>query len=179
MASTLTRTLNLGAAILCVLASVFVLAEAQAANGQIIPAPKQLSPSEGKFALGPEARIVLADGKSAEDRFAAQDFIDDAKQAAGVNLKLGRNSARREILIGQIDLPRIQQALKRSGVTLGQRMTDEGYLIAVSSNEAVVAGKTPTGTFYGIQTLKQLVRGEGAGAFIPGVGIVDWPTIRW
>jgi len=179
MTSTLTRTLGLHAAIVCLIASAFVLAEAQPANGQIIPAPKQLSPSEGKFALGPEARIVLADGKSAEDRFAAQDFIDDAKQAAGVNLKFGGNSARREILIGQIDLPRIQQALKRSGVALDQRMTDEGYLIAVSSNEVVVAGKTSTGTFYGIQTLKQLVRGEGAGAFIPGVRIVDWPTMRW
>jgi hexosaminidase len=179
MTSTLTRTLNLGAAILCVLASAFVLAEAQAANGQVIPAPKQLSPIEGKFALGPEARIVLADGKSAEDHFAAQDFIDDAKQVAGVNLKLGGNSARHEILIGQIDLPKIQQALKRSGVALDQRMTNEGYLIAVSPNETVVAGKTSTGTFYGIQTLKQLVRGEGAGAFIPGVRIVDWPTMRW
>ena len=102
MTSTLTRTLGLHAAIVCLIASAFVLAEAQPANGQIIPAPKQLSPSEGKFALGPEARIVLADGKSAEDRFAAQDFIDDAKQAAGVNLKFGGNSARREILIGQI-----------------------------------------------------------------------------
>src|SRR5258706_3848301 len=179
MTSTLTRTLNLGAAIRCVLAAAIVQAEAQAANGQIMPAPNHLSPSEGKFALGPEARIVLADGKSAEDRFAAQDFIDDAKQAAGVNLKFSGNSARREILIGQIDLPRIQQALKRSGVALDQRMTDEGYLIAVSSNEVVVAGKTSAGTFYGIQTLKQLVRGEGAGAFIPGVRIVDWPTMRW
>src|SRR6266404_774660 len=179
MTSTLTRTLNLGAAILCVLAAAFVLAEAQAAHGQIIPAPKQLSPGEGKFALGPEARIVLANGKSAEDHFAAQDFIDDAKQAAGVNLKFSGNSARREILIGQIDLPRIQQALKRSGVALDQRMTDEGYLIAVSSNQVVVAGKTAAGTFYGLQTLKQLVRGDGAGALIPAVKIVDWPTMRW
>src|SRR6266404_1582423 len=179
MTSTLTRTLNLGAAILCVLAAAFVLAEAQAAHGQIIPAPKQLSPGEGKFALGPEARIVLANGKSAEDHFAAQDFIDDAKQAAGVNLKFSGNSARRTILIGQIDLPRIQQALKRAGADSGQKLTDEGYVLAVSLNEVVVAGKTSTGTFYGLQTLKQMVRGEGAGAFIPGVKIVDWPTMRW
>ena len=118
MTSTLTRTLNLGAAILCVIASAFALAEAQSANLKIIPAPKQLNESEAKFELGPAARIVLADAKSAEDRFAAQDFADDLRQAAGVNLKLGGNSARREILIGQIDSPRIQQALKRSGRSL-------------------------------------------------------------
>src|SRR5882672_3567167 len=112
MTSTLTRTLSLSAAIVCLMASAFILAEAQPANVQIIPAPKQVNQSEARFALGPEARIVLADGKSVEDRFAAQDFVDDVKQTAGVNLRFGGNSARREILIGQISLLRIQQALK-------------------------------------------------------------------
>ena len=179
MTSTLTRTLNLGAPILCVIVSAFVLAEAQPATVQIIPAPKQLTQSEGRFDLRPEARLVLADSKSVDDHFAAQDFIDDVKQAAGVNLKFAGNSVRHEILIGQIDLPRIQQALKRAGADPGQQLADEGYVLVVGVNEVVVAGKTPTGTFYGLQTLKQLVRGEGAGAFIPGARIVDWPTMRW
>jgi hexosaminidase len=178
MTSTLTRTFKLGAAILSVIAAAFVLAEAQSAI-QIIPAPKQLNQIEAKFELGPGPRIVLADAKSAEDRFAAQDFADDLRQAAGVNLKLGGNSAHREILIGEIDSPRIQQALKRLGVAVDQALTNEGYLLAVGPNEVLVAGKSSTGTFYGLQTLKQLVRGEGAGAFIPGVKIVDWPTMRW
>ena len=178
MTSTLTRTLNLSAAIVWLIASAFVLAAAQPANMQIIPTPKQLNQSEGRFDVGHEARIVLADSRSAEDRFAAQDFADDMKQAAGLSLSIG-NSARRTILIGQIDLPRIQQALKRAGADPGQKLTDEGYVLAVSLNEVVVAGKTSTGTFYGLQTLKQLVRGEGAGAFIPGVKIVDWATMRW
>lgn len=179
MTSTLTRTFKLSAAILCLIASAFVFAEAQSPNIQIIPAPKQLNQIEAKFELGPGPRIVLADAKSAKDRFAVQDFADDLRQAAGVNLKLGGNNARREILIGQIDSPRIQQALKRSGVAVDQTLSNEGYLLAVGSNEVVVAGKSSTGTFYGLQTLKQLVRGEGAGAFIPGVKITDWPTMRW
>jgi hexosaminidase len=178
MTTTLARTLILSAAIVCVLASAFARAEAQSPNVQIIPAPKQINVSEAAFVIGREARIVLADGKSVEDRFAAQDFVDDVKQTAAVSLRLGGN-ARREILIGQIDLPRVQQALKRAGVDPGQKLTDEGYVVAVSPNEVIVAGKTSTGTFYGLQTLKQLVRGAGADAFIPGVKIVDWPTMRW
>jgi len=179
MTSTLTRTLNLGAAIVCVITATFVLAAAQPANVQIIPAPKQLNQSEGRFDLTPEARLVLADGKSVDDRFAAQDFVDDVKQTAGVSLKFASNSVRHEILIGQIDLPRIQQTLKRAGVDPGQQLAAEGYVLVVGANEVLVAGKTSTGTFYGLQTLKQLVRGEGAAAFIPGVNIVDWPTMRW
>lgn len=30
-----------------------------------------------------------------------------------------------------------------------------------------------------MQTLKQLVRGEGASALVPAVRIADWPTMRW
>ena len=179
MTSTLTRTLNLSAAIIFVLAATFVLTEAQSVNVQIIPAPRQLNQSEGRFDFGADARIVLADGKSDEDQFAARDLADDLKQAAGVNLKVGANSARREILIGRIDLPRIQQALKRAGADAGLKLTDEGYVLVVGANRVVVAGKASSGTFYGLQTLKQLVRGEGAGAFIPAVKIVDWPTMRW
>jgi hypothetical protein len=168
------------AAIVCAIVCVCGQAGAQSPSLQIIPAPKQVSPSEAAgFLIGREARIVLADDKSADDRFAAQDFVDDMKQAAGVNLKIG-GSSRGEILIGLIDLPRIQQALRRGGLDPAvQEVTNEGYLLTVHRNQVVVAGKTATGTFYGLQTLKQLVRGEGASALIPGVNIADWPTMRW
>jgi hypothetical protein len=178
MTPTLTRTLNFSAAIVCLVTSAFVLAAAQPANVRIIPAPKQITENEGRFALNPEVRIVLADSKSGEDRFAAEDFIDDVRQTAGVNLKFA-NSSRRAILVGQLDSTKIQQALKRAGAVSDQQLTNEGYIVFVASNEVVIAGKTSAGTFYGLQTLKQLVRGDGAAAFIPGVRIVDWPTMRW
>src|SRR5713101_3379399 len=179
MKTTLTRTFILRTAILGAFAFACVGANAQAPNPQIIPAPKQLTAKEGKFDIGLDTRMALADGQSAEDRFAAQDFIDDVKQAAGVTVRFGGNSARREILIGRIDLPGIQQALKRAAVNPMQQSNDEGYILSVGLHEVVVAGKTDTGAFYGMQTLKQLVRGDAARAFIPGVKIVDWPTMRW
>jgi hexosaminidase len=167
-------------AIVCVIASACVLAKAQSTRLGVIPAPKQVSPSDAaEFLIGRGSRIVLADDKSVDDRFAAQDFADDVKQSAGVNLKIG-GSARGEILVGLIALPRIQKALKRAGLDPEvQKLTDEGYLLTVSGKQVVVAGKTPAGTFYGLQTLKQLVRGEGTSALIPGVNIADWPTMRW
>src|SRR5258708_4150080 len=179
MKTTLTRTFIWRTVILGVFAFACVAANAQTANVQIIPAPKQLTAGEGRFDVGLDARIAVADSQSVEDRFAAQDFIDDVKQTAGVTVRLGGNGARREILIGRIDLPRIQQALKRTGIASTQQLTDEGYLLSVGLREVVVAGKSTSGTFYGLQTLKQLVRGEGPNAFIPGLKIVDWPTMRW
>jgi len=175
MGTTLTRTKILGFAILSTL--VFASANAQSSNVQIIPEPKQLTVGDGSFLLGRDARIVLADSKSAEDRFAAQDFIDDVKATAGVALAMGKS--RRDILVGRIDLLPIAQALKRSGTAPPSSLNEEGYMIVVSADHVIVAGNTVAGTFYGLQTLKQLVRGEGASAFIPLVKIIDWPTMRW
>src|SRR5437660_1727506 len=179
MRGTLSRTLILRAAIMCAFAFGFVSLRAQSSNIQVIPKPKQVNASDGRFEIGRDTRIALADTKSVEDRFAAQDLIDDLKATADLALSIGKGKPRRPIVIGRLELPSITQALRRNGVERPATLNDEGYALLVSPNEVVVAGKTTAGTFYGLQTLKQLVRGEGAGAFIPSVKIIDWPTMRW
>ncbi|HKP38011.1 MAG TPA: glycoside hydrolase family 20 zincin-like fold domain-containing protein, partial [Pyrinomonadaceae bacterium] len=161
MSTTLTRTLIVRLAIVCSLGAVSTSLYGQPATLKVIPAPKQVSPTESEFRIKRETRVVLEDSKSAEDRFAAEDFVTDLKLTADVTLKIGGGRSS-EILIGLIDRPRIQQALKRGGFDpTAQALTDEGYLLTVGRKQIVVAGKTTTGTFYGLQTLKQLVLGEG------------------
>ncbi|HEX6188846.1 MAG TPA: beta-N-acetylhexosaminidase [Pyrinomonadaceae bacterium] len=175
--TTLTRTGLRQIAIVSLVLFAGVSVHGQSPKIQIIPAPKQITAGEGAFALSRDTRVSLADSKSVEDRFAAQDFIDDVAATADVRLAIG--SSRRQILIGGIHDPRIVGALRKSSANVPASLNDEGYLIRVDPRQVIVAGKTPAGTFYGMQTLKQLVRGEGANAFIPAVQIVDWPTMRW
>ncbi|MDX6613480.1 MAG: hexosaminidase [Blastocatellia bacterium] len=178
MNSTLTRTFILRTAILTALALGFIQAKAQSPKIQIIPAPKTINEvsSTTRFNLGPGTRIVLADPKLADDRFAAQDFIDDVQQTAGITIRLGGKS-RSRIVIGLVGLP----AIRRPSIELaGQRRGPDAYYLLVGEQEIVVAGETAAGTFYGLQTLKQLVRGgNGTPAFVPTLEIVDWPTMRW
>ena len=162
---------------LVMLAATTVLG--QSAKLQLIPQPKQLATTPDVFHLTRDTRIALADPKSEDDRFAAQDFIDDVKTTAGLSLPIGKIKSRRTILVGRLDLAEVAQALKRSGMEAPATLNEEGYILLATSNEVIVAGKTLAGTFYGLQTLKQLVRGEGANASVPGVKIVDWPTMRW
>src|SRR5437762_8152478 len=175
---TLTRSRSFRMMIVCACALVCGAAKAQSPGAQIIPAPKQLTLGEGSFSIR-DARVTLGDNKSAEDQFAAQDFIDDLKVTAGVSLSLSRGQARREILIGRIDLLPIAQALKRVGAEPPATLNEEGYVIVANADHVIVAGNTNAGTFYGLQTLKQLVRGDGANALVPALKIVDWPTMRW
>jgi len=179
MPTTLTRSLIAALTIVSFLSLAAITSYSQSPKVQVIPAPRQFAPGESEFAISSDTRIVLDDSKSADDRFAAEDFIEDLKQTAGVTLKIG-GSGRSEILIGLIDRPKIQRALNGGGMDrAAERLNDEGYLLTVTRKQIVVAGKTAAGTFYGLQTLKQLVRGEGASALVPAVRIMDWPTMRW
>src|SRR5687767_5758202 len=98
--TTLTRTGLRQIAIVSLVLFAGVSVQAQLPRIQVIPAPKQTIAGEGAFALSRDTRVSLADSKSAEDRFAAQDFIDDLAATADVQLSIG--SSRRQILIGGI-----------------------------------------------------------------------------
>ena len=159
-------------------------ARAQTANAageiRLIPQPKQLTPTGETFRLTRDVRLALADARAADDRFAADDFINDVRETAGgLALSAGRPRRRRTILIGALHLAPVAAALKRANMSAPPDLNEEGYVLSVSADEVVVAGKTAAGTFYGLQTLKQLVRGDAPGASIPGVRIVDWPQMRW
>jgi hexosaminidase len=184
MPNTLTRTFILRLAILFL---VSFLAEAStsaqetmpSSKVQIIPQPRQWTVTQDKFRFGSGASIVLADPRSEDDRFAAQDFIADTKETASVVLKIAKGRAHQAIVIGIVDLPLVQAALKRAGMESPANLDAEGYVLSVTSQEIVIGGKTSAGVFYGLQTLKQLVRGELNEAFIQGIKITDWPAMRW
>ena len=182
MRNILTRLLILPLAMLSVAALVSVRTSAQESiqpdKAHIIPQPRQMASTAAEFRLSSAASIALADPRSADDRFAAQDFIDDVKETTGVSLKVGK-ARKQVILIGTIDQAAVQAALKRAALAVGTDLDPEGYVLNVSADEVVIAGKTTAGVFYGLQTLKQLVRGESTTAFIQGVKITDWPAMRW
>ncbi|MDQ1612007.1 MAG: hexosaminidase, partial [Pyrinomonadaceae bacterium] len=162
--------MSCGALILCLFGGVDARAQvinAQTANttnaaGEIrlIPQPKQLTPTGETFRLTRDVRLALADARSADDRFAVEDFAADVRETAGgLALPVGRPRARRTILVGALQLPAVAAALKRANLNAPPDLNEEGYVLSISAGEVVVAGKTAAGTFYGLQTLKQLMRG--------------------
>ena len=146
---------------------------------RLIPRPRQMKIKSDRFGLNGNTRIVLANSRSDDDRFAATDFADDIQETAKLSLKVGSSRSRRSILIGSIEVPAVENALKRLGISIAAGLNPEGYVLVVNANEVLVAGKSEAGTFYGLQTLKQLVRGDGVDAYIPAVEILDWPAMRW
>ncbi len=142
---------------------------------QIIPQPKEAMATEDNFSLKNNRKIALANPRSEADRFAALDFIEDARATANVDLSIGGG----KILVGSLDDSKIKSALEARKIEIPANLNDEGYVLLVDAKQIVVGGKTETGTFYGLQTLKQMIRGTGANAFVQGARIVDFPTMRY
>lgn len=53
----------------------------------------------------------------------------------------------------------------------------EGYYLAVSDREIVVAGNDRRGLYYGLRTLEQLLEQAGENGSLPEVEIADWPDV--
>lgn len=184
MPNTLTRTLGFRLTVLfSILIASFAIAAGQERSTDypisVIPQPRELKRKVGRFQLNSSTRIVLADQNASADRFAASDFIEELKQTASVTLKMGRGRGRNTILIGLLSSPAIQSAFNATDMTLPQVINEEGYVLSAETDRVVIGAPTAAGVFYGLQTLKQLVRGDGAQAFIQCAQIVDWPAMRW
>src|ERR671918_77805 len=145
MLNTLTRSAVVRPLVLLVTialsGSVAISQEHRAVTVQLIPEPRQIVVKPEVFRLE-RARIVLADRRSEEDRFAVTDFTGDVQETASLAIKISTSGSRHSILVGRLDLPPVQAALKKTGVSVPANLDPEGYVLLVNPNEVVVAGKT-------------------------------------
>jgi hexosaminidase len=56
---------------------------------------------------------------------------------------------------------------------------NEMYMVSVGRRGALIAARAEAGALWGVQTLRQLIDGEGEAASIPGVRIADMPRFGW
>jgi hypothetical protein len=144
-------------------------AETSAISGLgLLPAPKEIHLGEGAFVVTPASRIVLDARHATEDRTAAEMLQAEVRERGGITLPIGPAAA----------------AAKGGGVLSLERLVDkdlddQGYVIRATPSGIVVSGKTTQGLFYGVQTLRQLLRPEGKRLRCPAVTIRDWPTMPW
>src|SRR5215204_3593262 len=134
MLNTLTRLLGVRLTVfLIVLGSTLTIALGHANRFEypisIIPQPRDLNKHGARFILNRKTRIVLADPRSADDQFAANDFVNDLKETADVTLRTGGSRGRNTILIGLLSSPVIQSALESTKLSLPATLNEEGYVL--------------------------------------------------
>ena len=155
-------------------------ARAQSFDLPVVPLPQVVTEADGAFALQPgETTIRLAMTDTAGIMLAVADLQETFDQAAGGRPALDVR-AEREIVLG---LPLEDEAFARvarqARIWPDDRLGPEGYAMVIESERVLVAANEVTGLFYGVQTLRQLVRALGPEGRLPALQIADWPDLEW
>lgn len=151
----------------------------------VSPTPQSMSPFSRSFHL--PAAVSLVTGANTDPAALAR--LRDILHAAGVTQPGQRPAGTPptdpnalDILVGGMSEGNTDSdaVLRQLGVTIPAGLPSGGYVLAAGflGNRPVVVldGVDAVGTFYAVQTFRQLIQPQGANNNIPGVQIRDWPS---
>lgn len=151
-------------------------------DSPLLPAPQQQEKFAENFVLRPDTRILTAADATAAEQRAPRDFQTYLRHRFKLALPLTSDASEGTqencIVIGQPLLDaRVAALCRREGLVVSAfDPGPEGYELIVRPGVVVVAGADAAGTYYGVQTLKQLVGVDAdERCVIRGTRIRDWP----
>src|SRR5882762_2657795 len=154
---------------------------------KLIPEPKEVRVQEGNFHVRPSTRILVEFGHQDEDRIAAETLVEEIHDQSGLKLNIAgakaesRAETKQEegaIVLARLQDKNVREFLESKGLK-ADSIGDQGYLLFSDNSHLIVAANTGQGLFYGVQTLRQLLRPEGKMLVCPAVSIRDWPSMEW
>lgn len=141
----------------------------------LVPRPRELTEVE-VVALRNGVTIDLP--ANSDDRFAATD-LTNALRARGIAVSNAAGVGSVRVSFLRTAGTTAKNVLTREKLVFTDTMSTEGYVIVPGAKRLIVIGATSAGVFYGAQTVKQLVEGDGATARIHLARIRDWPAMRY
>jgi hexosaminidase len=149
----------------------------------LVPAPKEVQLRDGGFRVGPGTKIFVQLGHQSEDRIAAETLAEQIADQSGLQLdilgmKAAGKAAGGAIVLARLQDARVRRFLARKGLKADESVGEDGYLLFCDKSHLIVAANSGQGLFYGVQTLRQLLRAEGKSLLCPAVGIRDWPSLE-
>lgn len=142
---------------------------------RVIPAPREVRSAGAPIAI--DGPLMLDAGDDRGLRAAAQEFVT-AMRERGVRAELGnaRGYAVRVVRAGSRSG---RDLLEQHRFAFDTAMRAEGYALVADARGATIVAESDAGAFYGLQTMKQLVRGAGGHTRIQPAVLRDWPAMRW
>lgn len=167
-----------------VFASAFTLAQSvdPAVSLKLLPAPKEVRLGDGSFTISSSARIIDPAKGPSEDRTAIEMLRTEIEHQGGPKVPVENSNEIPKtgaIVLGRLSDPAVRAELESKGLKAEKGLDEQGYLIYADKSRIVVAGASAQGLFYGVQTLRQLIRPQGRELICPAVAIRDWPSMRW
>ena len=141
----------------------------------LIPQPKHVRLSGALLRLTAGVRLIAEPKAGPLGRMAALS-VGAALRRLGLPLNGPKRGV--EIVFGEPSkVPAIAKLLRDAKALPCSHA--EGYVLIVGPHQIVVAGHDPHGTFYGAQTLCQMLDKNAGGVYAHGGIITDYPSLSW
>lgn len=147
----------------------FVWACAAAQDLSLLPQPRTVRAGQGRLLLS-KPTIGFARKANAEDELVRRQ-LKQILSESGVNATDTTQSP-------AILLDRTSDSSSWQWDDAPGPNSSEAYTLKVTPAQAVIRASTSRGLYYGVQTLRQLLRSEKGGTSLPAVEIEDWPAMR-
>lgn len=138
----------------------------------VIPRPKNMTLSGKPFRFAPVTIIQLPVAPDPEEEAAAWELQAFLRERWGVSLRICQPGET------------IEPGVRFVEITLDWKMAEdmrpkrpEGYRLSAAPGRVEIVGADARGVYHGAQTLKQLVRRDAGGVYVPGVVVDDWPSL--
>jgi len=150
-------------------------------NVRLLPEPKELMFVKGVCTLGPGTLILIPEQAGDESFFAARQLQDEMGQKVEPSPAIVKAYAppRPDNVILLVSGAEQAATFDVEPVALDapDAVAAQAYALIIQRGRIVVYADTPVGLFYGVQTLRQLIRLEGV--YLPTLTIHDWPTLAY
>ncbi|ELC8441056.1 beta-N-acetylglucosaminidase domain-containing protein [Clostridium perfringens] len=132
------------------------------------PTPENLEVVGDGFQITSSINLVGEDLADSDAVKSLREFLE----VNGIEVNTEHNANSTTLIIGEAedDIPELDEALNG---TTAENLREEGYALVSNDGKIAIEGKDGDGTFYGVQTFKQLVKDSN----IPEVNITDYPTV--
>lgn len=144
----------------------------------VVPYPQEVAQGSGSFA--PDGPVLSVRLSGVEETTA---FIIGGQLSAAFSERYrveveesGRNSPHLWIGIAGSD-DRLLELARKKGMVPGPELGEEGYVLKIEKKNIYIVANGTAGAFYGVQSLRQLLRGSPEPAGLPQLTIRDWPSI--
>ena len=145
----------------------------------ILPVPKEWQWQKGIFQIDPQITIYTTDLSNS----AGLHLQNDLEEMSGFKLKLeiitNSDFSKRGIYLLQFDLnEQTKKYLQDNNTSFTSEMLEEGYILSAEPDKILILSKSQRGFFYGVQSLKFLMKQQKVKTKIPAVFIRDWPDLK-
>ncbi|TKG93779.1 hypothetical protein EYV94_16170 [Puteibacter caeruleilacunae] len=145
----------------------------------LIPQPQKVTLHKGTFPIN--KRLNLYPGKltNEKDLYSALQLVEEFQAAGTFAPVIEPKVAGAKILFNRIGIDNEIEAFKGNKIIgISKIIGNQGYYLTITPQKIYLAANTGTGIFYGVQTLKQLIR-QCSNFELPCLEIIDFPKMKY